>query len=44
MTARTTTEFLMDTYCATVRKLRASGMSEAEIAREMKRRTEGNEG
>lgn len=39
--ARTTADWLIDTYCATVRKLRAGGMSEAEIVREMKRRTEG---
>ncbi|MGY6705892.1 hypothetical protein [Roseinatronobacter sp.] len=37
---RTTTEFLMDTYCATVLKLRAEGVPEAEIVREMKRLTE----
>lgn len=36
---RTSTEFLLDTYCATVRKMRAEGVPEAEIVREMKRLT-----
>ena len=37
---RTTTDFLIDTYCATVERLRAQGLSDGQIARVMKRLTE----